>query len=423
MSQSSTGPADVRLPQISDPNNTTLIVGPTGPPSTYTGAWTQTRAVGIVRQLTVLASNVPTGLGGTFTFEYSEDGVAATISEARNIGDFSSVRDFDLLNAGAWYRVKFLPSRALVGGEAISITTTQRTQNDGAFARLADQQIEKSNAAMGQTFAYLKAFDSITGKSRNISAHSSEGGGTSLDVVMNIPGVGGTLRGRVVTNSTSEVPVRSTAYVEQTSGAQRSIASTSANDAAAGTGARSVRITYYTLSGGVVGGPFTEDVTLNGTTPVNTVATDIALIEQIRLVTAGSGGVAAGIIQLFTGTSGGGSVFASIAAGVRETFYAHHYIPSGRTMFITDAYASSTASQGNVQTFVARRQRFDLANAAEVIVIDGLEVQGSGGANQVLFTTPRTVRGPARLTWYVTPQNSNSATQKLASSYHEQDTV
>ncbi len=96
------------------------------------------------------------------------DGVTATISETRTIGTFATVRDFDLLNAGEFYRVKFTPSRALVGAEQVFITTTLRTQNDGAFVRLANQEIEEDNAAMGQTFSYLKAFDEETGVSVNI---------------------------------------------------------------------------------------------------------------------------------------------------------------------------------------------------------------------------------------------------------------
>lgn len=151
--------------QISDSGNSVTITSATSVP--WTGDWYETRSAGIVRQLTTIFSAVSSGLGGTFTFEYSEDGSTASISEQRAITSFSSIRDFDLLNAGAYYRVTFNPDRALTGGESIVITTTHRTQNDGAFVRLADQEIERDNAAMAQTFAYLKAFD-INGISRNL---------------------------------------------------------------------------------------------------------------------------------------------------------------------------------------------------------------------------------------------------------------
>ena len=146
--------------QILDAGNTATRTAADGA-TQFVGSWTRTRKKGIVRQLTVLASNVSSGLGGTFIFEFSEDGATATISETRMITSFATVRDFDLINAGAYYRVKFTPDRALVGGELVFITTTQRTQNDGVFVRLADQQIEKQNAAMGQVFSYLKGFNSV----------------------------------------------------------------------------------------------------------------------------------------------------------------------------------------------------------------------------------------------------------------------
>jgi hypothetical protein len=157
----------VNLGQSVDTNNTTTRTSADGA-TQFVGPWTATRSAHVVRVLTVLASNVSSGLGGTFVFEFSEDGSTASISESRTISTFETVRDFDLVNAGAYYRVKFTPSRALTGSEAVYITTTLRRQNDGAFVRLAGQQIEEANAAMPQTFAYLKGFDPRTGKSRNI---------------------------------------------------------------------------------------------------------------------------------------------------------------------------------------------------------------------------------------------------------------
>lgn len=71
------------------------------------------------------------------------------------------------------------------------------------------------------------------------------------------------------------------------------IASTSANDTAAGTGARTVRITGLNSSYDVA----TEDVTLNGQTKVVTSATFIAVLD-VQVLTAGSGGVNAGVLYV-----------------------------------------------------------------------------------------------------------------------------
>src|SRR4051812_44779293 len=122
--------------------------------------------------------------------------------------------------------------------------------------------------------------------------------------------------GQVTTAATTRVPLNATTYNEQTSGAQRSFKSSSANDAAAGSGVRQVKIVYYTLSSaGVIAGPFTEIVTLNGTVAVPTVATNIALVERLEAVAVGSGGVAAGTITLYDDAGGAGSAICSIAVG------------------------------------------------------------------------------------------------------------
>jgi hypothetical protein len=112
--------------------------------------------------------------------------------------------------------------------------------------------------------------------------------------------------------------MRATTYTEPTSAAQRSLASASANDAAAGTGGRTVKITYYDGAGA---GPLTETVTLNGTSAVNTVATNIQFIEKMEVVTVGSLGANAAAITLYGSTGGGG--------GVVEAHARHHRSLSG----------------------------------------------------------------------------------------------
>lgn len=160
------------MPQLVDGGNTIAISSAEASPgSPWVGTFYSTRPAGIVRQLVILASNVSSGLGGIFAFEYADNPVSdpSNILETRSIGDFSTVRDFDLNNAGATYfRVHFEPSRALSPGELVFIKTIQRTQYDGPFARLANQELEEQNAAMGQQFSYLKLFNARTGKSINV---------------------------------------------------------------------------------------------------------------------------------------------------------------------------------------------------------------------------------------------------------------
>lgn len=141
--------------------------------------------------------------------------------------------------------------------------------------------------------------------------------------------------GNLTATSTSEVLLSARAYVEQSSQAQRSVVSTSVQDKSSGTGAATVRVTYldsnYVLK--------TEDVALNGTVAVNTVATDIRFIEKFQVI---RGSAAAGAIKLMTTTGGGGSEFCGIGIATYDAFLCHHYVPAGKSGFVWGWYACVT---------------------------------------------------------------------------------
>lgn len=88
----------------------------------------------------------------------------------------------------------------------------------------------------------------------------------------------------------------STSYVQLTTGTALEVVSSSASDAAAGTGARTVKIEG--LDGSYV--PFSETVTLNGTTAVALVQTSVIAINKFFVVTAGSGLANAGTVDVRT---------------------------------------------------------------------------------------------------------------------------
>jgi hypothetical protein len=141
--------------------------------------------------------------------------------------------------------------------------------------------------------------------------------------------------GNVSAASVSEALVSVRAYVEPGSQAQRSIVSTSATDSdAAGTGARQVRINFlnsaYELK--------TEDVLTNGTTAVNTVATDIRFIESLEVI---KGTDAVGALKLMTGLDGAGTEICGIGAAASQAFMCHHYVPAGYQAYVLNWEATS----------------------------------------------------------------------------------
>lgn len=131
--------------------------------------------------------------------------------------------------------------------------------------------------------------------------------------------------GNLTAVSTNEVLVYPRTYAEPASQAQRSIVSTSAQDIdPGGTGAKQVRITY--LDSNYVRS--TEDILLNGTTPVNTVGLTIRFIESMKVV---KGTFAVGAVSLMTGLAGGGSEIMAIPAATTESLACHHYVAAGET--------------------------------------------------------------------------------------------
>lgn len=153
--------------------------------------------------------------------------------------------------------------------------------------------------------------------------------------------------GNVTTLATTEVLVSARAYVPPPSAAQRSVKSSSANDAAAGSGAQVVRIVY--LDNNYVA-KF-EDVVLNGTAAVNTVATDIRYVEDFFVV---RGSVAAGAVELFTNTGGTGAAIVGIGSLTTQAFLCHHYVPAGRRCFLKGWGAETSAAANFKLTGQAR---------------------------------------------------------------------
>lgn len=124
-------------------------------------------------------------------------------------------------------------------------------------------------------------------------------------------------------------------YVFPTVGQQMRVVSSSANDAAAGTGAQTVYIHY-------LDGNYKEQleiVTLNGVTPVLTVATNILRINGMHVGRVGSGGVSAGNISL---TNTGNTItYGFITAGYNTAHQAIFTIPAGYTGYASHFQASS----------------------------------------------------------------------------------
>lgn len=222
--------------------------------------------------------------------------------------------------------------------------------------------------------------------------------------------IGKILMGGAVSNTKNAL--RWTTYTEQTTGAQRSVKSSSANDTSAGTGARQLKITYFNST---LTTKSTETITLNGTTAVNTVATDICFIEKMEVVSVGSGGVNAGTLTLFTTTGGGGSAIGTIdvdVSGTRvgvsnRTYWGHHYVQSGVTCTI-NTFNCGTQGNQNAEAFLSSKDPTN-ANGPDKQISDSI----TAGLNSATASRPVPntifVTGPARITMYLIPAGNGTA--------------
>lgn len=214
----------------------------------------------------------------------------------------------------------------------------------------------------------------------------------------------GKITGIISTLALTTVVVRGTTYTEPTSAAQRSIKSSSANDTAAGTGARTVRITYFD---GSMNGPYSEVVTMNGTGVAATVATNIRFIEKLEIVTAGSNSANVGIISLYTNNSGGSGVIGSIAAGDSTTYWGHHYVASGKTCYINHVRVAGTVTAGSCYL---RTTGNPISGTGVAVTKTATLSHAGGGTSEFSWSTPVAIIGPDLVIAYETPAAITAST-------------
>jgi hypothetical protein len=128
---------------------------------------------------------------------------------------------------------------------------------------------------------------------------------------------------------------------------QMTVSSTSANDTAAGTGARTVVVQGLDANYNEV----TETVTLNGQTAV-TMSASLLRVNYAYVATAGSGNSAAGDIYIGTGTVTAGvpaTVYDIIKFDYNATTTGSYTIPAGYTAYVSQGLFSTGQPSGTTQ--------------------------------------------------------------------------
>lgn len=147
-------------------------------------------------------------------------------------------------------------------------------------------------------------------------------------------------------------------YVWLSSATSLEIVSDSAADTTTGTGLRTVTISY-------LDGSYTaksETISLTGTTPATTVATDIYRINAFRATTTGTSYVSQGNVDITN--LAGDVIYSRIATGQTRARNSIYTVPSGKTLYVTQLSCSiGHPSGGRSARFTLRATYNDVAGA------------------------------------------------------------
>lgn len=196
------------------------------------------------------------------------------------------------------------------------------------------------------------------------------------------------LRGRNPAISTSASTIwapGASNYAQLLTGTACEIVSSSANDAAAGTGARTVIIEGVDSNYRY----FTETKTMNGVTPVALTNTSIIGINAMRVATAGSGLVNAGTIDVRTVS---GSVVksrinttADAGLGLGQAADFIYTVPAGMKALLGDVHFSGITLTGaltvNIRTYTSSGIKYDQGSGRSSLYVTGF----NGGVGLIHF--------------------------------------
>lgn len=180
------------------------------------------------------------------------------------------------------------------------------------------------------------------------------------------------------------------------------VSSSSTADASAGTGARTVYIKGINNNGSEA----EETVTLNGQTAVNTTKT-YSFIQQVTVLTVGSGGVNAGNIYVGTGTvtTGVPAVTHGFAGiGENNSLTGAWQCPAGHKAYVT--YGSIGSGTENGANFITGRLKLMDANGVQRTAAI---VTFANGLYPFDFTFPVTINPGERITATVKTSADNEA--------------
>lgn len=198
-----------------------------------------------------------------------------------------------------------------------------------------------------------------------------------------------------------------TAYVFPTTALTMSVVSTSAADAAAGTGIRTVEVNYLDSN-------FVEKdyiFTMNGVTPVAG-PTDVYRVNFLYAISVGSTGQAVGNISL----TSGGVTYAAIPALHNKAPLSAYTVPINKTLYITTWETASGTSTGTHFTRFWLRATVDKENRYTPGVFQSIDISGTLNGSFASTEQPP-LKCPSKTDIIVRVQSDAGAAHAGVSSY------
>jgi hypothetical protein len=201
---------------------------------------------------------------------------------------------------------------------------------------------------------------------------------------------------------------------DQTSGGQRSVKSTSVQDSGAGTGIQKLLVAYISS---IDGTQKYEVLTLNGTTSVAFVATDVLNINGAQAISLGSSNFSVGTISFYTANDGTGTVMCQILPLRRATALGRYFVPSDLDLYCTNLDVG--VKNGGWVELESTQDYSAYGGSSKVPKTEGVKyfTKGGNSAGSSEFPAPVKIMRGHVFAIYFTPDQNGDELAASASGY------
>ena len=367
-------------------NGTVSIVNSTAtvldPGVTFTGDWEDVTE--FVEARVAVFSNVPSAIDG-LSIEYSTDGVNADHTDNYTYPGGVG-KNYVVQRIAQYYRIVYTNGGTIQAPFRLT-TIFNRTMGVPSSHRIQDTISDDDDAVLIKSVLTgedpTDVFVNVrTNKEAALSVTDFLFEVARLSIpgikMFSIPGRKDAISNTVLDDLT-QIP--GTEVVPEPGGIQLEIVSDNVNDASGGTGIQAVDIHYLDTNGDEQ----EETITLDGTTPVDTVAVDIDFVQWIHAKTVGSGGVSAGNISL--SDTAGAVVYEYISAGGNQSLSAKYKVPTAKTGYVVGWQASGITRKIDIR-LRATVERFDRALIPGVFLFQDIAVLNDTTSGWIPFLVP-----------------------------------